>query len=435
MSIKPLSRAVGLALLVGSLPAFAVTNVENNANIPFNFSNPGARSLGMGGAFLGLADDATAAYTNPAGLTGLGLEQQISVEVRRNDFSTRYATGGSTDNGGISYGSADSDVSNLAFIGYVLPRENWALAFYRHTLLDFSNDFTAGEISFFNDSFATFSTIGSSDLEIINYGASFAWDLSDALTLGVGLSWYDFDIDTRLERYGLGETTGDPAGLVNVQRQDGSDSDFGYNLGLLYRGGDNFQIGVNYRSAPSFTYEATNDVGGVPFAARDARFKAPDMFGVGFAWRVSDTFTLNLDVNYLAYSNLSDPIESAFFDNASAPDGELAALRRLEIDNVIEPRLGAEWVLADMRFPISLRAGAWYEESRAITYQGEPPVLTGDFSVDAPAGANAAIFSTGEDEMHYAFGFGMAFDRFQLDFATDQSDRADIYSISAVVRF
>jgi hypothetical protein len=29
--------------------------------------NPGARSLGLGGAFVALADDATAAYANPAG--------------------------------------------------------------------------------------------------------------------------------------------------------------------------------------------------------------------------------------------------------------------------------------------------------------------------------------------------------------------------------
>src|ERR1700722_3572912 len=31
----------------------------------------GARALGMGGAFVGLADDSTATYWNPAGLTGI----------------------------------------------------------------------------------------------------------------------------------------------------------------------------------------------------------------------------------------------------------------------------------------------------------------------------------------------------------------------------
>ncbi|MGB5341528.1 MAG: hypothetical protein WBP67_05500, partial [Thermoanaerobaculia bacterium] len=34
-------------------------------NLQFNFADPGARSLGFGGAFVGLADDATAAFANP----------------------------------------------------------------------------------------------------------------------------------------------------------------------------------------------------------------------------------------------------------------------------------------------------------------------------------------------------------------------------------
>src|ERR1700757_3116697 len=38
------------------------------SSIPFQFFPPGARSLAMGGTFVGIADDATAAASNPAGL-------------------------------------------------------------------------------------------------------------------------------------------------------------------------------------------------------------------------------------------------------------------------------------------------------------------------------------------------------------------------------
>ena len=59
-----------LALGLLAVPALAQnTDLEALAGLTFNFRNPGARSLGMGGAFLGLADDATAAEANPAGLT------------------------------------------------------------------------------------------------------------------------------------------------------------------------------------------------------------------------------------------------------------------------------------------------------------------------------------------------------------------------------
>ena len=39
----------------------------------------GARALGMGGAFVGLANDGTALYWNPAGLAGLNSSLNLTV--------------------------------------------------------------------------------------------------------------------------------------------------------------------------------------------------------------------------------------------------------------------------------------------------------------------------------------------------------------------
>src|ERR1051325_8553322 len=57
------------------------TDIESLSGLQFNFGNPGARSLGMGGAFIGLADDASAAEANPAGLTILR-KTEFPVEGR-----------------------------------------------------------------------------------------------------------------------------------------------------------------------------------------------------------------------------------------------------------------------------------------------------------------------------------------------------------------
>ena len=57
-----------LAGLLLSASAFAQQTV---VPLQFSFSDPGARSMGFGGAFVGLADDATAAIANPAGLAQL----------------------------------------------------------------------------------------------------------------------------------------------------------------------------------------------------------------------------------------------------------------------------------------------------------------------------------------------------------------------------
>ena len=84
--------ALGLAGMAGS--AFAITDNEANASIPFSFASPGARALGMGGAFLGLSDDASAAYSNPAGLTQLA-SPEIAAEFRSTSTDTRWLDGGS----------------------------------------------------------------------------------------------------------------------------------------------------------------------------------------------------------------------------------------------------------------------------------------------------------------------------------------------------
>ena len=49
-------------------PGFAdgLVNSETFGGFQFNFNNPGARALGMGGAFVAVADDATAVVANPA---------------------------------------------------------------------------------------------------------------------------------------------------------------------------------------------------------------------------------------------------------------------------------------------------------------------------------------------------------------------------------
>ncbi len=60
-----------ILLLVELLAPASVSGQEAVVPLQFSFSDPGARSMGLGGAFVALADDATAAFANPAGLVQL----------------------------------------------------------------------------------------------------------------------------------------------------------------------------------------------------------------------------------------------------------------------------------------------------------------------------------------------------------------------------
>lgn len=470
MKHRNLSRAVAIALLGLSGAASAITDVENNSSIPFSFSSPGARSLGMGGAFIAVADDATAAYTNPAGLTGLGIEQQIGVEVRHTGFDDEFVQGGSasadaSDLSGLNYDKASDSASNLSFLSWVMPRDNWALALYRHELVNYQNSYSTDPINIGTAGAFILPYDATTDLEIINYGASFGYKVNDHLSLGVGLSWYDFEIETDETRYNPQLNNQ----VVSSQRQDGGDHDFGFNLGLLFRGSDSFSIGLTYRSAPEFEYRATNVAGpaflagqlgiagvftGQLLADKNTRFKAPDTLGVGFNWRPSDNWSFSLDVNHVNYSNGTESMQNAFLNdpgnpltittqiplptvpptpagqqipNIVASEALAESVRRLQIDNTFEPRLGMEYAFADK--PLFLRAGIWHEARHTIRFEGDPT------QGDPSSIPNAVLFSTGKDEMHYSLGAGWVFEKFQIDAATDQSDRGDIYSVSGVWRF
>jgi long-subunit fatty acid transport protein len=79
-----------IALMCGTLHAQALPSKVISASTP-NPVGSGARAVGMGGAFIAVADDATAASWNPAGLTQLKKPEfsfALSYFSRRDDFAS-----------------------------------------------------------------------------------------------------------------------------------------------------------------------------------------------------------------------------------------------------------------------------------------------------------------------------------------------------------
>jgi long-subunit fatty acid transport protein len=452
-----LCSALGVALMGVNGIASAITDSDVNSIIPFNFANPGARSLGMGGAFLGLADDATAAYTNPAGLTQL-LEPEISVEGRHTAFSVPYLAGGSYtvdpfDTSGLKSADANSSSNNLSFMSVSFPHERWSFAFYRNETLRYDNSFGAGfegatvevpGIGVDN----IYPIAGNQSVRIIDYGFSAAFRVNDMLSLGAGISYYQFDINSFVGRYSDQFFT-NPGVLLNQQAQSGSDSDYGFNLGARFAFNEQWSAGLAYREGPKFKYHANATIAALPqdngdgtFTAvgipptlveqfDDVRFKVPDVWSMGIAWRPTDAWRIDFDVDRVMYSQVSDNMTSLF---GFVP----GTLKRLEIPDGTEYHLGAEYTFASMSYPVSIRAGAWHDPRHSLAYKGNP---LDDPSYNASQGlfgplALAAVYGVSKgSQTHGAIGAGMAFKQFQIDFGADFSDLVDTYSISAVWRF
>jgi long-subunit fatty acid transport protein len=424
--------AVTAALLGCAGSAFAITDSETNASIPFSFSSPGARSLGMAGAFLGLADDATAAYTNPAGLTQL-VQTEISLEARHTSYSTPYIDGGTASispfsASGLNISDADSSNTNLSYLSVVIPHDRWSFAFYRHELARFETDFSTlngadvGEFRLF-----PFRSIA--DLKIVSLGAAAAYKVNDNVSLGVGLTRYDFRFDTATVR--VDDIDPQNISIASRQFQNGDDNAFGFNVGARFKLSDQFSLGATYRKAPRFDYKAINvlynDVDGNPLPAPElftslnkVRFDIPDIFGVGLSWRPTDALVVNFDLDRVMYSQLTDNVNTLFDIQGAA--------NRLYLEDGTEAHLGAEYTFASMAAPFSVRAGFWHDPRHSVAFKGTP--------ADATQAVLATLFAGGRGaENHVSVGGGWAFKRFQLDFGADLSDGLDTYSMSGVYRF
>jgi hypothetical protein len=86
---RTLPAVVGIACLaVFFNGARALTDEEIFRDLRFNFSSPGARAMALGGAFVGVADDATAADANPAGLCTVP-DVQVFMEYGYSDAKDR----------------------------------------------------------------------------------------------------------------------------------------------------------------------------------------------------------------------------------------------------------------------------------------------------------------------------------------------------------
>src|SRR3972149_6847373 len=181
----------GILFLVNSASAQNLNDI--NAGIQFDFSLPGARSLAMGGAFVALAD------VGPL----FGAPSNLGVDT----------VAGLIDRG------FDTDAAGLSFLSFVYPSERWSLGVFRHELSRFNTSrefqgpfFTCaggyrydvpprapfcGEEVRGDGVDRIFPSRQNIAVDITSVGTSFAFKVSDSLSIGVSALYYDFTMDAR----------------------------------------------------------------------------------------------------------------------------------------------------------------------------------------------------------------------------------------------
>jgi long-chain fatty acid transport protein len=400
------------------------------AGFQFNRSLPGARSLGMGGAFVALADDATAAYANPAGLTRLE-SPELSLEGRIWNLSTPYtARGDATLQSSFSPGEfafeesqSTSSAPSFASFVYTRPGTRWAAAVYRHQLMEYHTRFSSfgvlkDEEEFFGP--LDFST----DLEIANYGLSGAVRLNDRLSLGAGVSYYDFRLHSR--QFIRKPTFTQEAG------KEGDDSAVDFNVGILWQIDPAWTAGASYRRGPKFEmnecfpsvrtpcFDGVHEgiLGGGSDVISD--FRVPDQLAVGIAFQPTDRLTFLLEADRIEYSALLEGNRLGGF----SVDGKSYSF---QLEDATEIRLGMEILIPRPRGEsVAVMLGSWYDPDHTISF------------TDAGGGPSlrfrrAYFQPTGDDEIHLSAGLEVKLGNYQVNLGFDHSERIDTLALSTVV--
>ncbi|MBI4543282.1 MAG: hypothetical protein HY705_09640 [Gemmatimonadetes bacterium] len=350
------SLLVGLLLLQVE-PGAAQISAENFAKLGFNFSPPGARSTALGGAFIPLADDATAAETNPAGLTVL-LYPQISFEFK----GVEYIRELDAETGGGVEGKEFTDkVALPSFASLVLPLGSaLRLAAFRHELVNYRNTvWTAGvDISGLGPDYGyLFPYTSELDLRVQNYGGAFALKMGP-LSIGAAGGGSILDMDVDFTRYSVPRyERGFQANRLIMDSEDGGHGT-GYfvNGGVLLRLGERASLGAVYRLRPKFedlTFSFV-DVDSVTEGEPDTvTVKIPDAIGAGLSFRPHNLVTFSFAGVLNKYSQLAENMNVAYYCNADIqPDPS-----DFKADDDFDLHAGMEVVLLMGGAPVGLRGG------------------------------------------------------------------------------
>jgi long-chain fatty acid transport protein len=462
---------VALMALV-AVPAMAQNvDIEALSGLQFNFGNPGARSLAMGGAFLGLADDASAAGANPAGLTILR-KPEVSIELRNYLEQQLFTTSGTFPNNTRTAFTHHSKRAVVAFASAVMPIKKFTVGVYYHEPLNnegggavvptrdditgqvtpLPNFYLPAEGSGNNVTFGDPITkvqceqrrlqqnnpfsclefrvdpfVSALSVRQRTYGVTGAWQIHPKFSVGLTARHQRFLETAATFRYTQQFNPKQSLIQATARERNGEvelaeESDTTFSGGFKWAPSEKISFGGVYKQgaefdAPLFYADAST---GFDFInAAETKFHMPDIAGVGVSFRPIPVLTINVDAVNVKYSNLVDDFVSATADVEGIDEPFRA-------NDVTELRIGAEYLFST-KIPFALRAGFWRDPAHSVVWNG--PLNHPNFI------AEALLYPEGEDQNHISVGGGLAWQRFQIDLAYDTSKHYKVGSISMVTRF
>ncbi|MCG3204292.1 MAG: putative outer membrane protein [Elusimicrobia bacterium] len=263
----------------------------------------GTKALGMGNAFVATADDPSAIYFNPAGLTQLD-RPNLSLGFAIHDTNSDYTPVGGSK---VSMEGFTPVVPNFYF---TTPfREKWAFGFGINSPFGLETKWSGtGPLRY---------VATDSNLQLVNFNPTVAYKLNEKISFGAGVVYglVDADLKSKVNVTAINGSSS-PDG---DRKLEGDGSAWGYDFGLLYAPVEKHKFGLTYRSQLSTTLDGSLELNGLSGIAASAFvfngtsyktdaetvIKFPQTVLLGYAYKPSK-WTFAIDGEWVDYSAVDD---------------------------------------------------------------------------------------------------------------------------------
>ncbi|MGA1795418.1 MAG: OmpP1/FadL family transporter [bacterium] len=349
----------------------------------------GARALGIGGAFISVADDATAASWNPSAL----------LRLKRPEFSivgSYYSGRNNYQTGGMEGDIEDHplDIVHLNYLSAVFPcmflQRNIVFSINYQHLYEFSLE---NQTAWREQDSMALVDVSHNDYEyqrgsLYAISPALALQIVPSFSIGLTFNFWDHDIlDTGWENLNIQDAQGIDLGSEKISHSEVYEryvfSGFNMNLGFLFTSGYHMLWGAERRFR----------IGGVvktPFKAdiqhekrrifheqypgnpnlnthqestvqEDLTLKMPLSYGLGISVDFSDSFSTSLDIYRTHWDQYTLVYPSG--DEVSPINKEMKS--EANIENTTQIRIGAEYLRFRANTVIPVRMGFFYDPEPA----------------------------------------------------------------------
>lgn len=331
----------------------------------FQINEHGARSMGLAGAFTGLANDPTAVYFNPAGITQLsGLNFSIGAT---------YISPFSKFTGPVP-STTESKLKDQFFT----PANFYATYSLGNLAFGFGFNSPYGLGTKWDDNWVGKYKTTETEIRTFNFSPVVAYKFSEALSASVGFTVSYADVLIARKAPVMHPQLGVyPDASIELK---GDDLSFGYSAGLLYKVNRALSFGLAFHSQIKYEFKGTatttfDPSTPAPFLANPAYPKGdisaplttPMNLTVGGAYRLSDATLVSADFQYNGWSSY-DKLAVTF------ANGMISSSIR-DYKNSFIARAGAEHTFNNT---LALRGGVLFDKNPVKDERLDPTLPDAD---------------------------------------------------------